>query len=127
MKCKKWKLLLALLVTAAMLQAVRINQIQVGDTEFHVQVRDVPDSSTEVTASTTWITDIWISNRTASAITVTVEDKQGTPYELLEAVLIGANTIEYAHFVTPFKMTDGIDHEASVAAGLNITYRGWQQ
>lgn len=127
MKFRKWKLGLAVLVVAGLLQAVTINRLQVGDTEFHVQIRDVPSATTQVTAVDTFVTDIWLTNRTATAITITIEDKQGTPYELFEVVSIGANTFEYAHFVTPFKFTGGIDHSASVATGLNVSYRGWQQ
>jgi len=93
---------------------------------FTFEERDVPNSLTDATAVDTWVIEVIITNRTSAAITLTLQDKQSTPFEFLEASSFPANKTSYITFRRPRKFTGGISRQASAATGLNLVIEGYQ-
>ena len=84
----------------------------------------VPTSPTDVVAKDAMIYQIVIVNPTAGAITITIEDKDDTPSELLEAVSIAANTTYVVAFPFGEHMVGGISWTSS-GAGLKARIYGY--
>ncbi len=89
--------------------------------------RDAPSSATDITAKTTYVTKIRILNRTGGALTISIDDKSGTPIEKYTSISIAANQITLEVMATmPETFTDGITINAS-ATGLSVTIEGFQE
>jgi len=88
-----------------------------GTTKFTQALQAMPTSSTAITASTTCIYLLSISNTSAGSLTVTLSDNQGTPINFLNAVTVLAG--ETRQYVNLGKFTSGIKVQAS---GSGITY-----
>jgi len=78
----------------------------------------VPNSAADLTTTDTWIFQIVVANKTASAVTFTVKDKQSTPRELFDAVSLPADSITVAAFPEGVKMIGGINWVAGTADAL---------
>lgn len=80
----------------------------------------VPALAADVTVKDSIIYQITITNTTAAPITITIEDKAGTPSELLEAVPIAGNTTYVVAFPFGEHMSSGISW---VASGVGLKAR----
>jgi hypothetical protein len=58
---------------------------------FEITPQLVPTVAADVVAQDVWLDQLNFTNTTASAITVTVEDKQGTPRAALSAFVVPGN------------------------------------
>lgn len=85
----------------------------------------VPTSATDLTTTDTWINQIILVNTTAGALTVTINDKQGSPLALVPTVSLAANTLYITVFPFAVKMTSGISWSAS-GAGINAEIFGYK-
>ena len=95
-----------------------------GSTAFTPAWQAVPTSNTALTATTSCVIAIMVSNTNASAQTVTVTDGQGSPVTVLNAFSIPANS----QVTLPFhgaQMTSGIKWTAG-GAGLTGTVVAYQ-
>jgi hypothetical protein len=95
-----------------------------GATAFTPAWQVVPTSSTALTATTSCVVAILVTNTNASAQTVTITDGQGTPVTVLSAFSIPANS----EVTLPFfgaQMTSGIKWTAG-GAGLTGTVVAYQ-
>lgn len=100
--------------------------IRVPDTEFRYRNRAAPNSGTDIATATTWVTSIRICNRTASAVTFTLVDKDTTPFEYYSAVSIPARTVTNERIAAPLKFVGGITLTAGTADALTVEIMGWQ-
>lgn len=69
-----------------------INVYSSGFIERELVPQFIPNALTELTPADCHVTEIALSNTTAGAATVTVQDQQVTPTAILAAVSIPANT-----------------------------------
>jgi len=83
-----------------------------------ITAQAVPTVLTNVTTVDSKITQMWFTNTTAAAISVTVQDGQATPRKLLSNASIAPNTTQVISFQWPLWMTGGISWVAS-ASGLD--------
>ncbi len=94
-----------------------------GTTQFEtgtpVGVAAMPTSSTAITATTTCLVTLEISNTSAGSLTVTVTDNAGTPINFLNAVTMGPGERDEYSFPNGMKFNAGIKVQAS---GSGITY-----
>ena len=100
--------------------------IQLPDKEFRYRNRSVPNSGTDISAKTTWVTSIRIQNRTGGAATITLVDKDTTPFEYYTAVSVPANTVFNERIAAPLKFVGGITITAGSANALTAEIFGWQ-
>ena len=100
--------------------------IRLPDKEFRYRSRSVPGSATDISTDTTWVTSIRIANRTGSAATITLTDKDGTPFEYYTAVSVPANGVVNERIATPLKFVGGISITAGTADALTAEIFGWQ-
>jgi hypothetical protein len=78
----------------------------------------LPTVMTDVVSVSTFVTLMWFTNTTATAITVTVQDRQATPIRFLSSASIAPNTTQVISFSAPVLFSGGISWQAS-ATGLN--------
>ena len=89
--------------------------------------RDAPSSATDIATKTVYVTKIRIHNRTGGALTISIDDRSGTPIEKYTAISIAANQISLEIMSDmPETFTDGITINAS-ATGLSVTIEGFQE
>jgi len=89
--------------------------------------RAAPNSATDITTKTTYVTKIRIANRGAIS-TFTLADKSSTPVEKYEAVSIGANSVSSDVMSdNPEKFEGGITLTAGDADRLSVTIEGFQE
>lgn len=85
----------------------------------------VPTSAmTDVVTSDVRLAEITLTNTTAGALTVTVQDKQGSPLAFLSAVSIAANTTYVVETPGLRYMPGGVSWQAS-GAGI-VGYMSWR-
>lgn len=90
-----------------------------GTVAFTTALQAMPTASTAITASTTCVLTLQLSNTSAGSLTVNVSDNQGTPVSFLNAVtVLPGETREYS-FPNGMKLTSGIKVNAS---GTGVTY-----
>lgn len=97
-----------------------------GSTKFTVggtvalseDLQTVPDSTTALSTTDTWIFQITIVNTTGSAATITMQDRATSPKTLLAAVSIAANTTYVIAFPEGQKMKNGITWSAGTTSAL---------
>lgn len=83
------------------------------------------NSLTDLTTSDTWVFQITIANKTAGAVTATVQDKQGSPVCALCTVSIAANTTYVIAFPEGLKFKSGLSVQAGAANSLNFAIFGF--
>ncbi len=91
--------------------------------EFVNQERDVSTSLVAMVSKTLHVENIVITNRTSGAITLTIRDKDTTPYEFMEEVNIPRKSLTTVLFRKKFAFVGGLDRQAG-ALGLNLYIRG---
>lgn len=84
----------------------------------------VPAVAADVVAKDAIIYQITVANTTAGALTFTVQDKDGTPSEVMDAVSIAANTTYVIAFPFGEPMVGGINWVAS-GVGLKASIYGY--
>jgi hypothetical protein len=90
---------------------------------YRAERQAVPTSAADLTATDTYIQSLVIANVGATALTITIKDRQGTPRNLLAAVSIAGNQTVTLTFEEPEKMKGGINWVAS-GAGLEASLTG---
>lgn len=88
-------------------------------------MQTIPNVAADLTTSDTWIFQLFICNKTAGAITVTITDKAASAKSLLAAKSIGANDFLDLNFPEGLLMTGGINWVASGADSLDASIVGW--
>lgn len=120
-----------LLLTLGALAPVLINAASNSTRNSFPSRRVQPDpgnmsnSLTPVTTADTWVFQITIANKTAGAVTATVQDAQGTPVCILCAVSIAANTTYVIAFPEGQKFESGLSVQASANNSLNYSLFGF--
>lgn len=94
-----------------------------GDVQIKPQA--VPTSSTTVTSYDAYLKTVTVANTTASPITFTLADKQGSPVNVLSAVSVPANTTSVITFPDLYWCPGGFTVQAG-GNGLNF-YASWRQ
>lgn len=97
-----------------------------GATSYDPAALKIPDATLDVlTASTTCVDTIVVTNVGSAQATITVQDTQGTPVQLLNALPIapGASTVLNLGGV---KFASGIKYQASASNTLSIWVKGRQ-
>lgn len=96
-------------------------KFNVGNINMSQALQVVPDSTTSVSTTDTWIFQITVANTTGSAVTFTVQDRAGSPKSLISAVSIAANTTYVMAFPEGVLMDDGFTWSASTASALHAS------
>jgi hypothetical protein len=78
----------------------------------------VPDSATDLTTKDTWVYQLSVSNKSASAVTIQVLDKAATPRNLVPTVSLDAASLAIMSWPMGVKMTGGVRWVASAADAL---------
>lgn len=96
-----------------------------GATLYDSGVVVVPNSSTAVTTTTTCVDRVIFNNITGNAVTVTLQDNQGTPKDYLTSYSLPGNSqlvlpLGYAKFLS------GIKWQAGTASAINAQIVGYQ-
>lgn len=78
----------------------------------------IPNSSTDLTAKDAIVFSIHVTNVTGTAATVTIQDKQGTPRQILSAYSVPANSFVNIPFNEGLPMPGGITWVAGTASAL---------
>lgn len=94
-----------------------------GDVQIKPQA--VPTSAQTVSTYDAYLKEVVIANTTASAITFTLADRQGTPIAVLSGVSVAANTTIIVAFPNLYWCPGGFTVVAG-GTGLNW-YGGWRQ
>lgn len=100
--------------------------------EFRYRNRAVSDSAVDIVEETVYISSIRICNRTGSAATITIKDRDTVPFEYYEAVSIPANSVVNERIkvgsMPPaggLKFVNGINLDAGTDDALTIEIFGW--
>ena len=101
-------LILLFLFPGGLKSASNSTKVTFGRTLLSTDLQTVPDSSTALSASDTWIFQIVVTNTTGTAATFTMTDRASSPKTLLPAVSIAANTTYIIPFPEGQKMKGGI-------------------
>lgn len=96
-------------------------KFNVGNINMSQALQLVPNATTSVNTTDTWIFQITVANTTGSAVTFTVQDRAGTPKSLLSAVSIAANTTYVLAFPEGVLMDDGFTWSASSSNALHAS------
>ena len=121
------KLFLLLIATAVCLLAVTTTRFYYNpgsDPLFQITPVAVPTSLGDVTTSDARVVEITLTNTTAGALTVTVQDKQGSPQAFLSSVSIAANSTYVIETPGLRYMPGGISWQAS-GSGI-VGYVSWR-
>ena len=87
----------------------------------------VPNVSTCPQAVTFYYSEIVITNLTAAAHTITVQDQQATPHFLFDATPVPANGVIQDTCLDGCKLTSGFCWQADAASALDGYVKGWNQ
>lgn len=87
----------------------------------------VPATPTDLAATDAIIFQIVVANVTASAATITVSDKAGSPLALLNTVTIAPYTTYVVAFPEGVWMTSGITWTGGTASALNAEVFGFKK
>jgi phage terminase large subunit-like protein len=90
---------------------------------FLVERKNIPTTLTDEATLDTYIETITVTNDTAGALTVTLQDRQATPVKFLSSASIAANSTSVITFERPHKFKGGVSWSAS-AAGLRGSLEG---
>lgn len=90
-----------------------------GTTAFTSALQAMPTVSTAITASTTCVLEIAVSNTSGGALTYTISDNQGSPIAFVSAVTINSGERNTYTFPNGAKFTSGVKLNAS---GSGVTY-----
>ena len=101
--------------------------------EFRYRSRAVSDTPADITTHTVYVTSIRVHNRTGTAATFTLSDRDTTPFEYYEAVSVAGNTVFNERVATgspgqpgaALKFVDGITIAAGTADSLTVEIFGW--
>lgn len=99
--------------------------IVLPDKELRYRSRSVPDSATDITTKSGYVTSIRFCNRSGTAATITLEDKDTTPFEFYEAVSIAANSVSNERISTPLRFVGGLSIQAGTADAITAEIFGW--
>lgn len=98
-----------------------------GTTTYDPAAVKIADATLDVlTATTTCVETIVLTNISAASATITVQDTQGTPVELLKALTISPNQTVTLNNLGGLKFASGIKYQASIANAFNIWVKGRQ-
>lgn len=78
----------------------------------------VPNTATDVTSTDSTVFQITAVNKTGTAATLLVQDRQGTPRTLIPTVSIPGNTVFVAAFPEGVYMTSGVTWTAGTANAI---------
>lgn len=101
--------------------ASRSTVTQFGPVALNSDLQVVPDSTTALSTTDTWIFQLTVANTTGSAVTFTVQDRATSAKTLLAAVSIAANTTYVIAFPEGQKMKNGITWSAGTASALHAS------
>jgi hypothetical protein len=101
--------------------------------EFRYRNRAVLATPVDIVAETVYVTSIRVHNRTATSATISIKDKDGTPFEYYEAVPVAGNSIVNERIAAglshapgaAIKFVGGITIQAGTADALTIEVFGW--
>ena len=120
-------LFLALIVLVSVASAVTLARtyIQNGPTPLTcIYPTAVPTSLTDVVTSDVRVVEITLTNNTSGAITVTVQDKQGSPQAFLSSISVPANSVYVIETPGLRFMPGGVSWQAS-DTGI-VGYVSWR-
>lgn len=92
-----------------------------GTTALNADIQVVPNSSTALSSTDTYIYQIVVANVTGSAATFTMTDRATSPKTILAAVSIAGNTTYVLAFPEGLKMKGGIMWSSNTASALNAS------
>jgi len=75
----------------------------------------IPTSAADLAAKSTYLYQLSLTNTTAGALTITINDKQSTPVALFNAVSLAANSLTIVSWPMGVLMKGGINWVASGA------------
>ena len=96
-----------------------------GTVVYDSGITVLPNSTTAATTTSTCVNSIYLSNTTASAVSVTVTDNQGSPVTYVATFSLPA----YSSLLLPFggiKFNNGIKWYAGTASSVNGQVLGYQ-
>ena len=92
---------------------------------FFYQVRSAPTIAADISTKTTYIRKIRVHNRAGQSRTITIKDRQGTPFEMYDAVTVTKKELRGDDWpFCPEQLTDGINIVAS-GADVAVTIEGF--
>jgi len=83
----------------------------------------IPATLADVYTKNIWLSEITLTNKSAGTVTVTVQDKQTTPREVLAAVSVAANTTYVIRFDARY-CPGGVSWSASSGTAIVGYLRG---
>lgn len=89
----------------------------------HTYPSVVPATEEDVFTADVYVTEISITNKSSSATTLTMKDKQSTPRELVPTTTINANSVHEFRFDGRF-CPGGLTWQAGAADSLVVYVRG---
>lgn len=92
---------------------------QQAQASYSVDPKIIPATLTAETTVDTWVFQIDMSNSTGTAATITIQDAQGTPMKLFEAVSVPANGAVVYTNQFGRKFTGGIKWQSGTASALH--------
>jgi len=96
-------------------------KFSVGNINMSQALQVVPNSTTSVSTTDTWIFQITVTNTSGSDVTLTVQDRAGTPKSLLSTVNIAAHTTYVMAFPEGVFMDDGFTWSSSSSTALHAS------
>jgi hypothetical protein len=119
------KSLLIFVICAATAFADLTTYKQPTSGDAQVKAQAIPTSTTIVTSDNADVYGLVIMNTTASAITVTVADRQTSPIALMSSVSVAANSTYVLSFPWGYPMQNGF---TVIASGAGATFHAkWKQ
>lgn len=98
-----------------------------GTTTYDPASVKIPDATLDVlTATTTCVETIALTNVSAASATITVQDTQGTPVQFANALPIAPGATVVFNNLGGLKFASGIKYQASIANAISIWVKGRQ-
>lgn len=85
---------------------------------------NVSGGTQQQTAKDCWVDQIWLSNITGSAATVTITDGRGVPFTLVGMVTVAANSTTEIVIPGGSAFEGGLQMTAGTASAINVKVRG---
>lgn len=82
-------------------------------------LQTVPGSATNLTSTDTMVFQVFLANKTAGAVTVTITDRQTSAKSLLGAVSVAANSSLILNFEEGVNLVGGLAWSASAASSID--------
>ena len=92
-----------------------------GRSQLASDLQVVPDSTTSLSTTDTWVFQLTITNVTGSAATFTMSNRATSALDLFKTVSIAANTTYIVSFPEGVKMKNGISWSAGTTSALNAS------